>query len=260
MAELLTYDPSNDPQAIQIAEERDAETLAVGQAMEDAQNNLLAGKYKSAQDLEKAYIELQQKLGSNDQQTESAQENTTEPEVESNPAFDLFDSIDDEMADGGQLSDASIEKLAAMDSKDLVDAYFKYQDTLEDSSPVEGRELTDSEVSAIFDSVGGETQYQQMTAWAAENLDPTMVEAFDNVIESGDVATINLMLQGLQSQYKDNVGYENNMIQGKPAQASGGYRSQAEVVRDMNDPRYDRDPAFRQEVMDKLANSPGLNF
>ena len=99
-----------------------------------------------------------------------------------------------------------------------------------------------------------------MTAWAAENLDPTMVEAFDNVIESGDVAAINLMLMGLKSQYTDNVGYENNMIQGKPAQATGGYRSQAEVVRDMNDPRYDRDPAFRQEVMNKLANSPGLDF
>ena len=84
MAELLTYDPSNDPQAIQLAEERDAETLAVGQAMEDAQNQLLAGKYKSAQDLEKAYIELQQKLGSNDQQTEPQQENTTQPEFESN--------------------------------------------------------------------------------------------------------------------------------------------------------------------------------
>ena len=260
MAELLTYDPSNDPQAIQIAEERDAETLAVGQAMEDAQNQLLAGKYKSAQDLEKAYIELQQKLGSNDQQAEPQQEDTTQPESESNPTFDLFDSIDDEMANGGQLSEASIEKLTAMDSKDLVDAYFKYQDTLEDGAPVEGRELSDGEVSAIFDSVGGEAQYQRMTAWAAENLDPTLVDAFDNVIESGDVATINLMLKGLQSQYKDNVGYENNMIQGKPAQAVNGYRSQAEVVRDMNDPRYDRDPAYRAEIMNKLANSPGLNF
>ena len=67
-------------------------------------------------------------------------------------------------------------------------------------------------------------------------------------------------LRGLQAQYNDSVGYENNMIQGKPAQAVNGYRSQAEVVRDMNAPRYDRDPAFRQEVMDKLANSPGLNF
>ena len=94
-----------------------------------------------------------------------------------------------------------------------------------------------------------------MTAWAAENLDSETVQAFDNVIESGNVAAINLALRGLQSQYKDNVGYENDMIQGKPAQSGNGFRSQAEGVRAMQDPRYDRDPAYRQEVMDKLANS-----
>ena len=260
MAELLTYDPSNDPQAVKIAEERDAETLAVGQAMEDAQNNLLAGKYKSAQDLEKAYIELQQKLGSNDQQAEPKQEDTPEPEQESNPTFELFDSVDAELSSGGEISAESLEKLSAMDSKDLVNAYLEYQGTIEDVNVPEGRELSDNEVSEIYNSVGGEQQYQQMTAWAAENLDAATVEAFDNVIETGNVAAINLALRGLQSQYKDNVGYENDMIQGKPAQATGGYRSQAEVVRDMNDPRYDRDPAFRQEVMDKLSNSPNLNF
>ena len=261
MAELLTYDPSNDPQAIKIAEERDAETLAVGQAMEDAQNNLLAGKYKSAQDLEKAYIELQQKLGSNDQQAEPTQEQeeTPEPEAETDATFELFNSIDTEMSDGGELSAESLEKLSAMDSKDLVDAYLRYQNTLEDVPVQEGRELSDQEVSSIYNSVGGERQYQQMTAWAAENLDADTVQAFDNVIETGNIAAINLALRGLQSQYNDNVGYENNMIQGKPAQSGNGFRSQAEVVRAMNDPRYDRDPAYRQEVMDKLANS-NLDF
>ena len=254
MAELLTYDPSNDPQAIQMAEERDAETLAVGQAMEDQQNQLLAGKYKTAQDLEQAYIELQKKLGSGEQQEEEQPEQA-EPEEEVDETISMFNSIDDELAEGGEISEESMAKLTAMDSKDLVDAYLRYQDTLDDAPVQQGRELSDQEVSSIYESVGGEQEYQQMTAWAAENLDADTVQAFDNVIESGNVAAINLALRGLQSQYNDNVGYENNMIQGKPAQATGGYRSQAEVVRDMNDPRYDRDPAYRQEVMDKLANS-----
>lgn len=257
MAELLTYDPSNDPQAIQAAEERDADTLAVGQAMEDQQNQLLAGKYKSAQDLEKAYIELQQKLGSGEQQSEPEQE--AEADEPAEEIFSTFNSIDDELAQGGEISEESMAKLSAMDSKDLVDAYLRYQNTLDDAPVQEGRELNDQEVSSIYNSVGGETQYQQMTAWAAENLDADTVQAFDNVIETGNVAAINLALRGLQSQYNDNVGYENNMIQGKPAQSGSGFRSQAEVVRAMNDPRYDRDPAYRQEVMDKLANS-SLDF
>lgn len=253
MAEILTYDPSTDPQAIQAAEERDAESLAVGQALEDQQNQLLAGKYKSAQDLEQAYIELQKKLGSGEQEETVEQE--AEPAEPAEEIFTTFDSIDDELAQGGEISEESMAKLSAMDSKDLVDAYLRYQSTLDDAPVQEGRELNDQEVSSIYESVGGEQQYQQMTSWAAENLDADTVQAFDNVIESGNVAAINLALRGLQSQYNDNVGYENNMIQGKPAQATGGYRSQAEVVRDMNDPRYDRDPAYRQEVMDKLANS-----
>lgn len=260
MAELLTYDPSNDPQAIQIAEERDAETLAVGQAMEDQQNQLLAGKYKSAQDLEQAYIELQKKLGSQETQPEEQTEDEQAPEetTETDEGVEFIGTLDSEFSESGELSAETLEKLSSMESKDLVDAYFRYQDQLEPQQPV-GREMTDQEVSQIYDSVGGQQQYQQMTQWAAENLDADTVQAFDNVIDTGNVAAINLALRGLQSQYNDSVGYENNMLQGKPAQAVNGYRSQAEVVRDMNDPRYDRDPAYRQEVMDKLANS-NINF
>jgi len=259
MAELLTYDPSNDPQAIQIAEERDAETLAVGQAMEDQQNQLLAGKYKNAQDLEQAYIELQKKLGSSETQPEEqAADESSEETAPVDEGVSFIETLDYEFSESGELSAETLEKLSSMESKDLVDAYFRYQDQLGPQQPV-GREMTDQEVSQIYDSVGGQQQYQQMTQWAAENLDADTVQAFDNVIDTGNMAAINLALRGLQSQYNDSVGYENDMLQGKPAKAVNGYRSQAEVVRDMNDPRYDRDPAYRQEVMDKLANS-NINF
>jgi hypothetical protein len=260
MAELLTYDPSNDPQAIQIAEERDAETLAVGQAMEDQQNQLLAGKYKTAQDLEQAYIELQKKLGSQDTQPEEQDQDEQAPEetTEADEGVEFIGTLDSEFSESGELSAETLEKLSSMESKDLVDAYFRYQDQLGPQQPV-GREMTDQEVDQIYNSVGGQQQYQQMTQWAADNLDADTVQAFDNVIDTGNVAAINLALRGLQSQYNDSVGYENNMLQGKPAQSVNGFRSQAEVVRAMNDPRYDRDPAYRQEVMDKLANS-NINF
>jgi len=254
MAELLTYDPSNDPQAIQTAEERDAESLAIGEEMMAQQEGLLAGKYKSAQDLEQAYLELQKKLGSSDtEEQEEVAEEQPEEEVDENIAF--FQSINDEFNENGQLSEESVQQLTSMSSEDLVDLYFRYQDQLEPTQAVEGRELSDQEVSQVFDSVGGQQQYQQLTAWAGENLDADTIEAFDNVIESGNIAAINLALQGLQVQYNDAVGYENDMIQGKPAQTSNGFRSQAEVVRAMSDPRYDRDPAYRQEVVDKLMNS-----
>ena len=50
-------------------------------------------------------------------------------------------------------------------------------------------------------------------------------------------------------------GYEGRMLTGKAARAVDGFRSQAEVVRAMSDPRYDSDPAYRQDVYDKLERS-----
>jgi hypothetical protein len=46
------------------------------------------------------------------------------------------------------------------------------------------------------------------------------------------------------------------MLQGKPANSRGEvYRSQAELVAAMGDPRYDTDPAYRADVIQKLDQS-----
>ena len=64
MAETLTIDPTPDAEVagesagVEItAEEQDS--LQVGESITEAQDQLLAGKYKDAQELEKAYVELQ---------------------------------------------------------------------------------------------------------------------------------------------------------------------------------------------------------
>ena len=46
------------------------------------------------------------------------------------------------------------------------------------------------------------------------------------------------------------------MLQGKAASSSGDvFRSQAELVAAMGDPRYDTDPAYRADVIEKLDAS-----
>jgi hypothetical protein len=69
------------------------------------------------------------------------------------------------------------------------------------------------------------------------------------------MGAINLALQALYYRYTDAMGYEGQMIQGKPARSHDVFQSQAEVVRAMSDRRYDRDPAYRQEVVEKLGRS-----
>ena len=67
---------------------------------------------------------------------------------------------------------------------------------------------------------------------------------------------INLAVAGLKAQYDNANGVEGRMVTGKAPTNSGDiYRSQAELVSAMNDPRYDRDPAYRQDVIEKLDRS-----
>lgn len=255
MAEILTYDPSDDPQAVQSAQARDAENLAVAEQLEREQSQLLAGKYKDAQELEKAYLELQTKLGGDTQEeeVEEGEEVVDETEPGSNEALEFFEALNDEYDENGSLSEESLEALKEMSSEELVDAYFQMQDRL--GSETDSVELSESDVTSIQQSVGGADNYNALVSWAAENFDQSEIEAFDGVVESGNVGAINLALQALYYRYTEAEGMEGQLLQGKAAAPANGFRSQAEVVRAMQDPRYDRDPAYRAEVMQRLEQS-----
>ena len=142
-----------------------------------------------------------------------------------------------------------------MSSKELIQAYFEYEQGLPTMDAPQAAELSQSDINQIQNSVGGEAAYQQLVGWAAQNFTEAEIQAFDNVVDSGNVAAINLALAGLQARYTDANGYEGKMIQGKAAAPADTFKSQAEVVRAMSDARYDRDPAYRDEIMQKLARS-----
>jgi hypothetical protein len=259
MAINLTYDPSTDPEAIDAQDTSDAEAYAIGDQLEQEQESLLAGKYKSAEELEQAYIELQRKLGSKDQDPEEQPDEDQaeeEEELTEDPIVDFLFQASSEFDESGELSPETIEAFSQMSSTELVDAYIRMQQQMpQQVEQAPAAELSPQEVNQIQNAVGGEAAYQQLVGWAAENFAPQEIEAFDSVVESGNVAAINLALQALYYRYTDAMGYEGEMIQGKPAQSMDVFRSQAEVVRAMSDPRYDNDPAYRQDIFNKLDRS-----
>lgn len=264
MAETLTYDPSNDPEVLASIEADEAESLAIGEAMINQANERLAGKYKNAQELEKAYMELEKKLGSQEPQSEpeseEAGEDTSEDNSDADAAVDFLWKVNDEYTENdGKLSDETMAAFEKMSSKEVVEAFFRYQETVEKAEAPQNVELTQQQINEVQNSVGGEAKYAELVSWAADNFAPEEITAFDNLVETGNVPAIRLALQALQYRYQDSMGFEGEMLQGKPAKAPEGFRSQAEVVRAMNDPRYDRDPAYREEIMQKLARS-NLNY
>lgn len=208
MSETLTMNetPADQPQFN--ADEQDS--LAVAESLGEEQP-LLAGKFKDQQSLEKAYIELQKKLG--------------EPR-------DEVQTTEDEGEPAEQESEEEVT-----------------EETDED-------QLTEDQANQLFEMVGGEKAYKSMISWAGQNLSKEEIQMYDAVMASGKSSSIYFAVQALSAKYNDATGSDGQLLTGKgTANQSQGFRSQQELVAAMSDPRYDRDPAYRQEVMQKLENS-----
>ena len=255
MTEKLTYDPTPADAPEFTADEQDS--IAVAEKLGEQESELLAGKYESAEQLEEAYLELQKKLGSND---DDEAEDTTldEDEVEYDDNVvagieTIQEASDEYYANEGQLSAETMEKFGEMSSKDLVEAYMAIQ---ENSDPEASYpDISDSDLNTVYNSVGGEDQYNALTSWAADNMNDSALDAFNSIINQGNPTAIQIAVAGLKAEYDNAEGYEGRMLQGKAASSSDTFRSQAEVVEAMSDPRYDRDPAYRQDLYDKLERS-----
>ena len=279
----ITYDPSNDPVAIAEAEARDSETLAVGQEMQKEQEQLLAGKYKNAEDLESAYIELQKKMGEGKPTEEVA---TPEPETTDQPQFyaedgsvnydsakelygdnlgnifqkaeiDPFKMNEHFAENNGTLTDEMYEQLGEAGlNKTVVDAYLKgvrQEVGIEEAAAQPA--LSEQEVSDLKGLAGGEAGYNDLMKWASDNLAKDDIESFDDVLATGNKSAVKFAIKALVGQMEDSEGRDSNIVTGKKPVAGEGYRSMAEVVRDMNKPEYETDPAYRADVQRKIERS-----
>jgi len=262
MAETLSYENNTPTETVETnltPDEQDS--LRVAEAQEQGkepapaeEEPLLAGKYKNAEELEKAYKELESKLG------EKKEEEKAEPDKPnfSDNAQIITNASEEWSKAGGKLTDATKSKLAEMSSADLLNAYMEVQAS---AAPIQQiPEITTSDIASIKQSVGGDTQYTQVINWAKSNLPESVIQGYDQTIESGSLDAIKLAAAGLKAQYEAANGSEGKTYTGKPATNKGDtFRSQAELLRAMNDPRYDQDEAYRMDVMEKLDRSD-INF
>ncbi len=284
MAETLTFD---NEQATEVLTEEEQDSLQVGEQLQDAQEQLLAGKYKNAEDLEQAYIELQKKLGEDDDSDSSTDEpTTTDSDDPYASAYNDDGSVNYEEASqvygeeiSGVMERAGLDpwaiskhfhanngEITSEMNGQLLEAGFSQASI---NSYLAGRavesgytgssesvELSDMDVNRVQNTVGGEKEYNQMVEWASTNLDQGSIQAFDDVISSGNIQMINMAVQGLKAQYLMDQGYEGTLASGKAPKSSGSvFRSQAELVAAMDDVRYDKDPAYRADVLSKLDRS-----
>ena len=255
MTETLKYDhtPADAPEF----SEDEQNSLEVAEKLGQEESDLLAGKFQNAEELENAYLELQRKLGS--KETDDEEETTTlddDDDGEWSEGASLIANASDEFySNEGKLSDETMQQFAEMSSQDLVEAFMEIQRANPDVGTAPSADLSDAEMNTIYNSAGGEAEYNRLTSWAAENLAENKLDAFNSIIERGEALAIQMAVSGLRSEYENQEGYEGRMLTGKGARTREAFRSQAELVAAMSDPRYEKDPAYRQDLYDKLERS-----
>ena len=161
MAEVMSMIPEENAPGELNSDEQDS--LQVGEELEAQHDQMLAGKYKNAEELESAYLELQKKLGSGDNESESEEQESEESEeVES----DLFDRLwEGELND--EFSDELLDELANADPTDLAQMHLDYRRQMQENEP---QVMSAEDVSQLKSMTGGEESYTEMISWASENF------------------------------------------------------------------------------------------
>jgi hypothetical protein len=249
MANEITINPSELVEGELSAEELDS--LEVGERLAEQENELLAGKYRSAEELERGYLELQKRLSSKEEGEPQAAEPEVEEKAPTEEAGSLYETIMESYRTG-EWDPEVVGKVEGMNPVDVANMFLENQQAQQQSTP----QATEADIEQIQQAVGGSDEYQNMIQWAGQNLSEQEIAMYDAVMDRGDPLAMFFAAQALSARYQDAVGYDGEMLTGNaPRNASDAFRSQAELVAAMDDPRYDKDPAYRADVADKLERS-----
>ena len=204
----------------------------------------LPEKFESAEDLAKAYSELESKLGKG----EDSEESPDTPKEALN-----VEKYADEYADKGELSDEAFKALEEYGiPKDLVEKFIEGQSALQQN-----------QITQIYNSVGGEEKFEEIRQWASENLSQQEIETIDKQLNADDFETVSTAMKGLNARFNNETGHGPDIIQGSTSGRSGnkpfgsvGEYTEAMLLKDgAGRKKYDNDPSYRKQIENRLAIS-----
>tara|TARA_X000001036_G_C20533141_1_gene747090 strand:+ start:162 stop:944 length:783 start_codon:yes stop_codon:yes gene_type:complete len=229
---------ANDETRVEVSEADNT-----SKSTDDVRPDWLPEKFKSAEDMAKAYSELEKKQSTPEEQP--AEDKTYENET-NQKGMDKFYS---EYQEQGSLSEKSYEELNKMGlDKSLVDGYIAGQEA-----------IANTEVQQVHNLVGGADNYNKVIEYAKTNLNEAEQNAFNETLETGSIEQVKFAVQGIASRAGVNSEQPQSMINGDSIETNSDvFESSAQVIDAMNDPRYAKDPAFRKLVEEKIARSTAV--
>lgn len=222
----------------------------------------LPEKFKTPEDLATAYKELEAKYTKGQQGNEP-------PSVEDTPTAELPEPpSENTQTDTERPSPDSLDEYA------IINEYRSGElspDTLASIKKVYGENLPDDVIvnyikmysgqveqqqEALYKEAGGRDALERMKTYAQQNYSKEELAALTDAGDSGDYERIRQAIVALKGRYEKAYGRTPQYIRGAPAAPGGeAYESAAQWMRDMSDPLYKSDPAFRAKVEKKLSRS-----
>lgn len=236
----------SEEENISLEQQAQMQAEAAEQQPEGDRPQWLDEKFESPEDLAKAYQELQAKQSKGEGEETEEEEGEEVEEVEEDASNDTIAAASLEWHETGELSDDTYDSLQnAGISREMVDSYIAGQTA-----------MADSETNAVKNEVGGADSYAAMLEWAGENLEADEIEAYNSMVESGNISQAKVAAKGLYAQYVSAGGKPPKLSQGDTSgSALKPFSSTVQITQAMSDPRYKSDPAFRQSVQDRIEIS-----
>lgn len=247
------------------------------QANPTEDTGLIFGKYKTMEEAEKAHKSLETGFHDSNQ---SNSDLPSEPRTE--PVSDDNNIVTEELLEDSEESDEALNKLTEVEydegtpEHNIQSVVNDYLETGEMSAELEQnfkdigipkelaerhRELMEYKntnvANDMFGLVGGKENYAAMSQWAESNMSQGEQDNFNSIMETGHIENIQSAIKNLDARYKqsNNQPHSNLIKADAISSSSAGYESQAQMIADMSDPRYDNDEAYRAKVYAKVERS-----
>ena len=239
------------------------------------ENGLIAGKFKTAEDMVKSYKELEGKLGDIERTKEEPEAvEETEQNQEEQPSLNAeefygeglasvleevgidVEDITQRFSDTGEINEDDYSKLGeAGFSKQVIDTYLQ---GLRGAS-ANAEDISNAAATEIKNSIGGEEAYEQLVQWSSKNLPEETLKSFDELLNTATVPVIKMAVAGLKAQMDQAQGYEPDLIGGRSSRSNNNpFQTPAEIAAAMSDPRYGKDAAYTQMVYARVGSSDAV--
>jgi hypothetical protein len=273
---LVLSQPEADVQGmVAPGQEALVEEFVAEQEQQEEQQRIL-GKFNSPEELAKAYQELEKKLGQGPSPTTDPESPLPTQGYAPEQAIEVYgqEAVEALAGKGVNLAEVMWQADQGQDISTHYDALAEafnvprqvVENYVSKAQPAatevaETATLTAEDAAQLKAMVGGDEGFQQLSAWAVQNLDPQELADYNAAVDSGNKQAATWALKAIQARAIGPATTEPKLISGGRPPAVEKFESKQQVLDAMNKRNekgqklYEVDEAYRSRFMQILDRS-----